>query len=141
MNASFPNGRFLTDDVADRLARYGDTLLKELSYVVAPCQNPPPPMAQKPECSGASWPRRTTNDKLFQGQQSFDQVAFDGQFPYLAAPWMPPDARLMAPPLTLHSGTVTTLAIIAVVIVLLWLATAWLLAAWIDYRRQQRRYL
>jgi hypothetical protein len=37
--ASFPNGRFLTDDVADRLARYGDTLLKELSYVVLPCQD------------------------------------------------------------------------------------------------------
>jgi uncharacterized protein DUF4331 len=54
----FPNGRLLTDDVAELLAVYGDTLLKELSYV------------------SGHWPRQTKNDK-----------AFMADFPYLAEPW------------------------------------------------------
>lgn len=66
----FPNGRLLTDDVAALLARYGDTLLYELSYTV-----------------NRSWPRRTTNDK-----------AFLPAFPYLAEPW--PDRMVTRPGLT-----------------------------------------
>ena len=54
----FPNGRLLTEDVAELLARYGDTLLKEISYIAD------------------AWPRATTNDK-----------AFLPAFPYLAEPW------------------------------------------------------
>ena len=66
----FPNGRLLTDDVAALLARYGDTLLYELSYTV-----------------NGSWPRRTTNDK-----------AFLASFPYLPEPW--PDHTIKRPGLT-----------------------------------------
>ena len=43
----FPNGRLLTDDVAERLATYGDTLLKEISYITG------------------KWPRATKNDMPF----------------------------------------------------------------------------
>jgi hypothetical protein len=126
--ASFPNGRILTDDVADRLARYGDTLLKELSYVVPPCYNDPEKPPPRPECTRSSWPRRTANDKPFQAQ-----------FPYLAEPWNPAGKRAPAP--TLHASTQMILALVAIGIVVLWFATAWLLAWHIDYKRQQRRYL
>ncbi len=57
-NVGFPNGRRLTDDVAALLARYGDTLLLELSY------------------RSPAWPRKTTNDK-----------PFSAEFPFLADPW------------------------------------------------------
>ena len=60
----FPNGRLLTDDVAEQLALYGDSLLKEISYIAG------------------GWPRATTNDKAFQQG-----------FPYLAAPWPNPMPR------------------------------------------------
>jgi hypothetical protein len=126
--ASFPNGRILTDDVADRLARYGDTLLKELSYVVPPCFNDPEKPPARDECTRSSWPRRTVNDKQFQAQ-----------FPYLSEPWNPAGKRAPAP--TLHASTQMILALVAIGIVVLWFATAWLLAWHIDYKRQQRRYL
>jgi hypothetical protein len=57
-NVGYPNGRRLDDDVATLLARYGDTLLYELSY------------------ASAKFPRDTTIDKPFLAD-----------FPYLAAPW------------------------------------------------------
>ena len=57
-NVGYPNGRRLNDDVAALLARYGDTLLVELSY------------------KGAKFPRATTIDKPFLDI-----------FPYLADPW------------------------------------------------------
>jgi hypothetical protein len=57
-NVGYPNGRRLDDDVAQLLARYGDTLLYELSY------------------ASAKFPRDTTIDKPFLPD-----------FPYLAAPW------------------------------------------------------
>jgi hypothetical protein len=57
-NVGYPNGRRLDDDVAALLARYGDTLLYELSY------------------TSAKFPRDTTIDKPFRSD-----------FPYLAAPW------------------------------------------------------
>jgi hypothetical protein len=138
-HASFPNGRFLTDDVGDRLARYGDTLLKELSYVVRPCQDSDPP--SKPECRATSWPRITVNDKLFQGQENKDQRLFEGRFPYLGAPWTGTDARLPAPKLALSTASVMKITIGLIVVVLVWLLTAWLIAVWIDHKRQRRRYL
>jgi hypothetical protein len=141
LHASFPNGRFLTDDVADRLARYGDTLLKELSYLVPPCQDTVPPNPAKPECGHSSWPRITVNDKLFQGQKTSDDRVFEGQFPYLAPRWEMPDARLRAPPLALHMSTVMSIGLTLLVVALLWIGSAWLLALWIDRKRQQRRYL
>ncbi|HYR26947.1 MAG TPA: hypothetical protein VEU30_00690 [Thermoanaerobaculia bacterium] len=55
----FPNGRLLTDDVADLTCRNGDCLLWELSF------------SQK-------WPRATKNDKEFLEE-----------WPYLAEPWPP----------------------------------------------------
>ena len=137
--ASFPNGRFLTDDVGDRLARYGDTALKELSHLVPPCQDSSPP--SKPECRSASWPRRTVNDKLFQGQQNPDEMIFDARFPYLAEPWVAPEARLPAPKLALRMSTVMKIGLIVLGFIVLWFVTAWLLALWIDRKRQRRRYL
>jgi hypothetical protein len=132
--ASFPNGRFLTDDVADRLARYGDTLLKELSFVVRPCDPP-----SKPECA-PNWPRVTVNDKPFQGQENQNQRLFEGQFPYLAAPW-PSDARGERPKLALSTASVMKIVIGLIVVILVWLLTAWLIALRIDHKRQRRRYL
>ncbi len=55
----FPNGRLLTDDVADLTCRIGDCLLWELSYA-----------------DSDAFPRKTTNDK-----------AFLEHFPFLAEPW------------------------------------------------------
>ena len=57
-NVGYPNGRRLNDDVAALLARYGDTLLVELSY------------------KSPKFPRATTIDKPFLDS-----------FPYLAEPW------------------------------------------------------
>jgi hypothetical protein len=57
-NVGYPNGRRLDDDVATLLARYGDTLLYELSY------------------TSLKFPRATTIDKPFLAD-----------FPYLAEPW------------------------------------------------------
>jgi len=54
----FPNGRKLTDDVADLTCRGGDCLLWELSF------------------ADGGWPRQTVNDKTFLNT-----------FPYLAEPW------------------------------------------------------
>lgn len=54
----FPNGRLLTDDVANLLSRNGDSLLLELSY------------------KNGTWPRATRNDRPFLTN-----------FPYLAEPW------------------------------------------------------
>lgn len=55
--AGFPNGRLLTDDVADLTCRNGDCLLWELSFSQA-------------------WPRPSKNDKEFLDD-----------WPYLAEPW------------------------------------------------------
>lgn len=63
-NAGYPNGRRLNDDVAALLARYGDTLLLELSY------------------KSPKFPRATTIDKPFL------EV-----FPYLAEPWPDSEAK------------------------------------------------
>jgi hypothetical protein len=63
-NVGYPNGRRLTDDVAALLARYGDTLLYELSY------------------ASATFPRAEKIDKDFRPD-----------FPYLADPWPNSDAK------------------------------------------------
>ncbi|WP_410965940.1 DUF4331 family protein, partial [Salmonella sp. SAL4438] len=73
----FPNGRYLSDDVAALLAQHGDTLLFELSH-----QHP-----------NGGWPRRTTNVKPF--LKTTEDKPMDAEFPYLAEPW--PD-KMPAPP-------------------------------------------
>jgi hypothetical protein len=57
--AGFPNGRKLTDDVADLTCQGGDCLLWELSFA-----------------DGVDWPRQVVNDKPFLDE-----------FPFLAEPW------------------------------------------------------
>lgn len=84
----FPNGRLLTDDVAELLATYGDTLLKELSYVG----------------DNATWPRATKNDKEFLND-----------FPYLAEPW--PD-KMVNPPRLSRRNVLKLVAIALTVVAL-----------------------
>ncbi len=119
-SARFPNGRRLEDDVAERLARYGDTLLKEISFIAG------------------GWPRATTNDngeiQPNTGMNTLPRTVF----PYLAAPW--PD-RDPPPPPRLTNASRFKLAAIAAAIVALWLVTAWLLAYWMERRRLRRQYL
>jgi hypothetical protein len=54
----FPNGRFLTDDVAAITCSTGDCILQELSFIEG------------------GWPRATVNDKPFLDD-----------WPFLAEPW------------------------------------------------------
>jgi hypothetical protein len=63
----FPNGRKLTDDVALLTCEQGDCPLVESSYI-----------------DSSKWPRATENDK-----------PFAKEFPYLAAPWPPPEPKPM----------------------------------------------
>jgi len=56
--AGFPNGRFLTDDVAAQTCATGDCILQDLSFIEG------------------GWPRATVNDKPFLED-----------WPYLAEPW------------------------------------------------------
>jgi hypothetical protein len=89
-NVGFPNGRRLTDDVAALLARYGDTLLFELSY------------------KSPKFPRATTNDKPFL------EV-----FPYLAEPWPDSEVK-PGPALSAKNKTIimTALGLAFVVLIL-----------------------
>jgi hypothetical protein len=100
----FPNGRLLYDDVAAMLAQHGDTLLLELSH-----QHP-----------NGGWPRRTTNDKPFNG--TTEDKPHLAKYPYLAEPW---DDRDEPPPPSLTptnqwklgailSGTILVIALVAV---------------------------
>jgi hypothetical protein len=94
-NAGYPNGRRLNDDVAALLARYGDTLLLELSY------------------KSPKFPRATTIDKPFL------EV-----FPYLAEPWPDSEAK-PGPALSAKNKTKLAMIIgipVAILIVLLVLA-------------------
>ena len=109
----FPNGRLLTDDVAALLARYGDSLLFELSYT-----NPGPPPRK-------SWPRQTTNDK-----------AFLQTFPYLAEPW--PDRMVTRPGLS-RANKLKLIGIV-IFIVAVWAASAYLFALWYHRRKLRMRY-
>lgn len=118
-DASYPNGRRLEDDVAARLARYGDTLLYEISYIAG------------------GWPRATQNDNAERQPDGTSTLPRD-EFPYLAKPW--PDRD---PPeqFKISMRNKLKLAGLAVAVLALWLFTAWLLAAWLDRRRQRRRFL
>ncbi|HYR21514.1 MAG TPA: hypothetical protein VEP30_01140 [Chthoniobacterales bacterium] len=80
-NAGYPNGRCLNDDVAALLARYGDTLLLELSY------------------KSPKFPRATTIDKPFLDE-----------FPYLAEPWPDSDAK-PGPVLSARNQTIIRIAL------------------------------
>lgn len=86
-NVGYPNGRRLTDDVAVLLARYGDTLLLELSY------------------KNALWPRRTTNDKEFLPH-----------FPFLAEPW-PNSTTPAGPSLSAHNQRIIRIGLGLVLVV------------------------
>jgi len=107
----FPNGRLLTDDVAALLARYGDTLLLELSYLG----------------TRASWPRSTKNDKEFQPE-----------FPYLAPPQEKPMAPV---PVPISRANKMKLAAIAIGTVAILVFTHWLVAALYYRWKRRRRYL
>jgi hypothetical protein len=115
----FPNGRKLTDDVAEELAKYGDTLLKEISYIAG------------------KWPRQTTNDKDFLVTTLPDGTTVP-KFPYLAAPW--PDKAPSEPPMLTTVNKIKIALIVATVVGIPFLL-GWLLA-FIRYRRKFRlRYL
>jgi hypothetical protein len=116
----FPNGRFLSDDVAALLAQHGDTLLFELSH-----QHP-----------NGGWPRRTTNDKPF--LKTTEDRPEDAEFPYLAEPW--PD-KAPAPPLALKPNNRAKLAGLAAAIVVVLVAIGFLLARWYWVKRLRPRYL
>ena len=102
----FPNGRVLTDDVAEELARYGDTLLKEISYIAG------------------GWPRKTTNDKEFLVVTRPDGTTAP-KFPYLAAPW--PD-KMPGPRPMLTNASRFKLLLIAVLVVGTPFLIGWLIA-------------
>ena len=95
--AGFPNGRLLTDDVAELTCKQGDCLLWELSLA-----------------DSEDWPRQTTNDKPFLDE-----------FPYLADPW-PEGKPSPMPGLTTRNRILLVLLIVVVVALLVtpWL---WLL--------------
>ena len=115
----FPNGRVLTDDVAEELARYGDTLLKEISYIAG------------------GWPRKTTNDKEFLVVTRPDGTTAP-KFPYLAAPW--PD-KMPGPRPMLTNASRFKLLLIAALVVGIPFLVGWLIA-FLHYRRKFRlRYL
>ena len=88
-NVGYPNGRRLDDDVAALLARYGDTLLYELSY------------------ASAKFPRDTTIDKPFLAD-----------FPYLAEPWpdsSPKPGPFLSPKNKVIVGSVVAVILLLVI--------------------------
>src|SRR6266542_3643748 len=87
-NVGYPNGRRLEDDVAALLARYGDTLLYELSY------------------TSAKFPR----DTKIPGER------FHTEFPYLVAPL--PDSPVPAGPFLSTRNKVIVGAIVVSLLVL-----------------------
>jgi hypothetical protein len=134
----FPNGRLLTDDVAERLATYGDTLLKEISYITG------------------SWPRAVKNDVDFrlrdqncaaaQGRgvaaeprPSCDQsVPENLEFPYLGARW---PEKMERPPVMLSEASQMKLWAIAVGATALWLLSSWVFAIVYHRRKLRRRFM
>jgi len=118
-NARFPNGRRLEDDVAERLARYGDPLLKEISYIAG------------------GWPRATKNDNG-ELQPTGKSTAPRTVFPYLADPW--PD-REPKEPYMLSGRNQIKLALIVIVVLGIPAFLGWFIA-YLHYRRRFRlRYL
>ena len=91
-NVGYPNGRRLDDDVATLLARYGDTLLYELSY------------------TSAKFPRATTIDKPFLPD-----------FPYLATPW-PDSMAKPGPALSPRNKVIVGIAVAGFLLLVLFAA-------------------
>ena len=130
----FPNGRLLTDDVAERLATYGDTLLKEISYITG------------------KWPRATKNDMPFRltaaaacrgaaeaADPKCDQsVPENLAFPYLPDPWPEKKAK---PPYALTEASQLKLWGIALAIVILLVLENWLVALWYHRKKLRERFL
>ncbi|MGB0712914.1 MAG: hypothetical protein ACPGUC_05075 [Gammaproteobacteria bacterium] len=83
--AGYPNGRRLSDDVADLGCRYGDCLLYELSF-----------------SNDKSWPRKSDNDKTF-----------ETSFPWLAGPW-PDRAPNPDPELTPRTKAILIIGVLLV---------------------------
>jgi hypothetical protein len=105
-NVGYPNGRRLDDDVAALLARYGDTLLYELSY------------------AGAKFPRDTTIDKPFLKE-----------FPYLAEPWPDSQAK-PGPSLSARNKLIIgTFVGISILLVVLAVVGAWHLIRSLFFKR------
>ena len=127
----FPNGRLLTDDVAELLAIYGDTLLKEFSYITG------------------KWPRATINDMPFRLRAAKECLAAKAPlpsncdqrvpenlaFPYLADPW--PEKK-PKPPAMLTEANKMTLWLVALGLVALFILENWIVAKWY-YRKQLRK--
>ena len=105
-NVGYPNGRRLDDDVAALLARYGDTLLYELSY------------------AGAKFPRDTTIDKPFLKE-----------FPYLADPWPDSQVKPGPLLSTKNKVIVGTFIGVILLIVLLAVVGVWHLIQWLFLKR------
>jgi len=129
----FPNGRLLTDDVAERLATYGDTLLKEISYITG------------------KWPRATKNDMPFRltaatcrgaadplPPQCDQSVPENLAFPYLADPWPEKKGK---PPYALTEASQLKLWGIALAIVILLVLENWLVALWYHRKKLRERFL
>jgi len=93
----FPNGRLLTDDVAELLATYGDTLLKEISYIAGGW-----PRAND-QRHALPAPQRERMRRAGSGQSKLcDQTIPENlEFPYLAQPWK---ERPQPPPPSLSSA-------------------------------------
>ena len=106
----YPNGRYLTDDVAALLAQHGDTLLLELSH------------------NKGQWPRHTTNDKKF-----------SETFPYLADPHAdkkPAEPYHLSMKNTLILWTIGI--VIAVIVVLAIVQVVQLIRWWLGLRCRRR---
>ena len=118
----FPNGRKLTDDVALLTCDQGDCPLVESAYIDSP-----------------QWPRATVNDKPFLKE-----------FPYLAAPWPPPEAKPMEPigvrgtlgalrDLAVFSAELVITICTPIMTILIAVAVVVVIVIWILIRRCRRR--
>lgn len=130
----FPNGRKLTDDVAELLATYGDTLLKEISYITG------------------KWPRATTNDMPFRLRAAdecraapvplppeCDQTVPENLvFPYLADKW--PD-KMPKPPPRLHEANRVKLWLIGLGLLAALLLENAIVALWYHRKQLRKRFL
>lgn len=142
----FPNGRLLTDDVAELLAKYGDTLLKEISYITGrwafddakhkegrATANDMDFRLVEPRCA-----RPDPNNALTDADRTAkcDQTRPENlAFPYLADPW--PEKKPKPPPM-LSDATKMKLWLAGLALVALFILENWIVAKWY-YRKQLRR--
>jgi len=127
----FPNGRLLTDDVAELLARYGDTLLKEISHITG---------KWSPDDATHKDGRATANDMPFLCvSPNCDQTIPENlAFPYLADPW--PEKKPKPPPMLTETNR-TKLWLIGLAFVVLVIVENWIVAKWYHRKQLRRRFL